>query len=82
MEAICDPFLYMWYLHWGEVGSLNGINVFDRSTSVEQIYSQTFDYKTDDYDINGKIRDCLYILVDGIYSWSAIFMIIHPDPTI
>ena len=32
MEAICDPFLYIWYFNFGHPGSLNDINVLDRSS--------------------------------------------------
>jgi hypothetical protein len=36
LEAISDPDLYIWYCHFGEPGSLNDLNVFDKSSIVEQ----------------------------------------------
>ena len=57
MEAICDPHLYLWYFHWGEAGSLNDLNILDRSTIVEKILNQEFNTRVDPYSINGTIRD-------------------------
>ena len=60
MEAICDSCPYIWYFKFGEPGSLNNINILDCSSIVGVILTQKF-------DINGRLRDYLYFLVDRIY---------------
>jgi len=80
MEAICDPHLYLWHFHWGEAGSLNDLNILDRSTIVEKIINQEFNTRVPPYSINGTVRDWLYFLVDGIYPRMAIFVKTHPSP--
>ena len=71
MEAICDPNLYIWYFNFGHLSSMDAINLLDRSIIVAGIMNQTFDTKVNPYTINGRQRDWLYFLADGIYpSWS------------
>ena len=74
LEAVCDPNLYIWHSYFGDAGSLNDINVLDKSGIVQSILNGTLDLKTDLYTINGKVRDWLYFLVDGIYPKWAIFV--------
>ena len=81
MEAICDPELYMWYIHFGEPGSLNDINILDRSTIVGAILAQTMNTQVEPYLINGQRRDWLYFLADGIYPPWSIFAKTNPSPT-
>ena len=73
LEAISDPFLYIWYSFFGEPGSLNDINVLDKSTIVGSIICQTFNRKVNPYVINGCEQDYMYFLVDGIYPKFSIF---------
>lgn len=70
LEAICDPDLYIWYSFFGSPGSLNDLNVLDRSTIVQALMDGSFNIKLPPdmhYKVNGTIRDWLYFLVDGIY---------------
>ena len=72
MEAICDAHLYIWYFNFGEPGSLNDINMLDRSSIVGSILTQNFNTKVNEYDINGTTRNYMYFLADGIYpAWSV-----------
>ena len=80
LEAICDPHLYIWYHHFGEPGSLNDINILDRSGILLKILDSSFDLLTQEYKINNATRNYLYFLVDGIYPNWAIFMDTFPDP--
>jgi hypothetical protein len=81
LEAISDPDLYIWYCHFGEPGSLNDLNVLDKSSIVLAINNQSFDTKVETYIINGRSRDYLYFLADGIYpNWSILCKTI-PHPT-
>ena len=80
LEAICDSDTYIWYHFFGEPGSLNDINILDRSSIVGSIFRQTFNSRVVPYVINGTTRDYMYFLVDGIYpSWS-IFAKTNPNP--
>lgn len=81
MEAICDPFLYIWYFNFGAAGSLNDINILDRSSIVAALLSGRFDNKVAPYTINGRRRDWMYFLVDGIYPCWSIFVKTHQNPT-
>jgi len=74
LEAIADADTYIWYHFFGEPGSLNDLNVLDKSSIVGSIISGKFDIKVDPYIINGTVRDWLYFLVDGIYPKWAIFV--------
>lgn len=74
MEAIADCDLYCWYLHFGEAGTLNDINVLDKSSIVASILDGTFDLKCEEYTINRRVRDWMYFLADGIYPPWAIFV--------
>jgi hypothetical protein len=74
LEAIADPDLYIWYYFFGEAGSLNDINILNKSSIVGSILHGSFDLKTEPYTINGTTRDWLYFLVDGIYPPYSIFI--------
>jgi hypothetical protein len=74
LEAIADPDLYIWYYFFGEAGSLNDINILNKSTIVRSILDGSFNLKTEPYTINGTTRDWLYFLVDGIYPPYSIFI--------
>ena len=80
LEAICDSDTYIWYHFFGEPGSLNDLNILDKSSIIGSILSQTFDTIVDPYIINGTPRDYLYFLVDGIYPKWSIFAKTNPTP--
>ena len=80
LEAICDSDTFIWYHFFGEPGSLNNINILDRSSIVANIIAQTFDTSVQEYVLNGKLRDYLYFLVDGIYPDWSIFAKTNPEP--
>jgi hypothetical protein len=81
LEAIADPDLYIWYYFFGEAGSLNDINILNKSSIIGSILDGSFDIKTQPYTINETTRDWLYFLVDGIYPGYSIFInsINHPQ---
>ena len=80
LEAICDGELYIWHFFFGEPGSLNDLNVLDKSRIVADILSGKFNLKTAWYQINNTVRDFLYFLVNGIYPDWAIFIDTFADP--
>jgi len=46
LEAICDPHLYIWFHHFGEPGSLNNINVLNKSSILFSIFNGELDLLT------------------------------------
>ena len=43
LEVICDPDTYIWYCFFGEPGSLNDLNILEKSTIVGSILNGTMD---------------------------------------
>jgi len=74
LEAIADDQLFMWFINFGSPGSLNDINVLDKSSIVGSLITGDLDLKTEPYYINGTRRDWMYFLADGIYPDWAIFV--------
>ena len=74
LEAIADHRKYFWNINFGDPGSLNDLNVLDKSSIVGSMLSRDLSLTTTPYEINGKPRDWLYFLVDGIYPEWAIFV--------
>ena len=84
LEAICDPDTYIWYCFFGELGSLNDLNILEKSTIVGSILNGTMDLRLPQelhYCINGTVRDYIYFLVDGIYPKWPIFVSTVSDAT-
>ena len=84
LEAICDPDTYIWYCFFGEPGSLNDLNILEKSTIVGSILNGTMDLRLPQelhYCINGTVRDYIYFLVDGIYPKWPIFVSTVSDAT-
>ena len=73
LEAISDGFLFIWRSFFGEPGSLNDINILDKSTIIQKILQEQFNIQVPSYTINGTSRNYMYFLVDGIYPKYAIF---------
>ena len=84
LEAICDPDTYIWYCFFGELGSLNDLNILEKSTIVGSILNGTMDLQLPQelhYCINGTVHDYIYFLVDGIYPKWPIFISTISDAT-
>jgi hypothetical protein len=71
-EMCCGRDLWIWHLFCGNPGSLNDINVLQRSPLLRQIYNGTFPQV--EFEVNGKTYSCPYWLADGIYPQMSIFM--------
>ena len=84
LEAICDPDTYVWYCFFGEPGSLNDLNILEKSTIVGSILNGMMELRLPQelhYSINRMVCDYLYFLVDGIYPKRAIFISTISDAT-
>jgi hypothetical protein len=75
LEAVVDVNTYFWYIFWGEPGSLNDINILDKSSIVGAILTGKLDLKVvPTYVVNGTKRDWAYFLVDRMYPPCAILV--------
>ena len=75
LEAICDPDLYIWFFFFGQPGTLNDINILDKSSIVGAMVNGSFDFSCPaPYKIGPNWRDYMYFLVDGIYPDWSIFI--------
>lgn len=85
-EAVAGSDMYFYHAHVGEPGSLNDLNVLDRSTlQVKYVKSATARHELGsvadkEYEVNGKKYRGLYFLADGIYPSFACFVKTLPQP--
>ena len=80
LEAIADYNCYIWYTHFGEPGSLNDINVLDKSSIVGSMMDGSLDLTCPLYQLNGTMYDYMYFLADGIYPDWGIFVKTYEHP--
>lgn len=73
LEGIADGNLWLWYVFYGLPGSLNDLNVLDKSTTMGSILKGEFPPRMN-YRVNGSTRSLLYLLTDGIYPNYPIFV--------
>lgn len=67
LEAVADYNLWFWHVAFGLPGSMNDINVWDRSELLKAMingYMSSIDFE---FEIGGKSFSKLWFLVDGIY---------------
>ena len=74
LEAISDHRRYIWYANFGDPGSLNDLNILDKSSIVGAMLRGELNITIDPYTINNNERDWMYFLVDGIYPEWSIFI--------
>jgi hypothetical protein len=74
LECVVDCYMWIWYINFGNAGSLNDIKILDKSSIVTSICTGNFDLKCPSYQINKLVCDFMYFLVDGIYPPWSIFM--------
>jgi hypothetical protein len=70
LEAIFGPDLHASFATFGHPGSLNDLNIFNRSPLITDILEDRLQCRP--YEINGVSFDKYYLLADGIYpSWDV-----------
>ncbi|KAE9166631.1 hypothetical protein PF002_g31064 [Phytophthora fragariae] len=76
LEACADQELWIWHANFGHPGSLNDINILDRSTVFDALMrgeSPQVEYK-----LNDKTYSMTYCLADGIYpDWPVFIKPLH-----
>ncbi len=81
LEAVADYNLWIWHSAFGFPGSLNDINVWDRSPLFESMLDGTHNNIDFKFTIDGETFEQLYYLVDGIYPSLSCFLATINDPT-
>jgi Plant transposon protein len=74
LEAIADHRKHFWAANFGDAGSLNDLNVLNKSAIVGAMLSGDLRIDVEPYTINNNVRDWMYYLVDGIYPGWSIFV--------
>jgi Plant transposon protein len=75
LEAVADYNLWFWHASFGHPGSLNDINIFDRSSLLRSMLDGTHNEELDfEYKIGENVFNRLWYLVDGIYPNIARFV--------
>ena len=68
LEAFADYNLWFWHHSFGWPGSLNDINIWDRSCLLKTFLDGSFATNVDfEFEIGTKVFSRLWLLVDGIY---------------
>ena len=81
MEAVAENNLWIWHSAFGFAGSLNNINIWDRSPLYESMLEGSHDNLDFPFIINQQQFEHLYYLVDGIYPPLSRFLSTINDPT-
>lgn len=79
LEAICDNELWIWHASFGWPGSMNDLNILDRSDLFDSVLRG--ESPSVQFVVNDKTFSSVYYLVDGIYHRWACFQgtIAHPN---
>uniref|UniRef100_A0A0D3E787 DDE Tnp4 domain-containing protein n=1 Tax=Brassica oleracea var. oleracea TaxID=109376 RepID=A0A0D3E787_BRAOL len=78
LEAVASYDLWIWHAFFGPPGTLNDINVLDRSPVFDDIINGQAPQVT--YSVNGREYHLAYYLTDGIYPKWATFIQSIPLP--
>lgn len=81
LEAGVDANLWIWHWYFGEPGSLNDINVLERSTLWEDLTHGRIHELDFEFAINGEPFTMLWWFVDGIYPMLSRFLRAVSVPT-
>jgi hypothetical protein len=68
LEALADHNLWFWHHSFGWPGSLNDINIWNRSYLLKAFLDGSFANDVDfEFQIGDGVFHCLWVMVDGIY---------------
>ena len=80
LEAVSDANLWIWHRVFGFPGTLNDINIFERSPLFQSMQDGSHSEIDFDFEVDGHTFQKLYYLVDGIYPWLTRFLATISDP--
>eukprot|EP00918_Siedleckia_nematoides_P024351 GHVU01052669.1.p1 GENE.GHVU01052669.1~~GHVU01052669.1.p1 ORF type:complete len:450 (-),score=62.87 GHVU01052669.1:1582-2931(-) len=72
LEAVADANLWIWHAHFGFPGSLNDLNILDRSHVFDRLMLGQAPAAS--FTVNGNTYDLPYMLADGIYPPWPVFV--------
>ena len=82
MEAFADYNLWFWHHSFGWPGSLNDINIWNRSSLLKRFLDGSFADEVDfEFEIGGRVFNRLWLLVDGIYPELSRFVKTIEEPS-
>jgi len=81
LEAVVDHNLWFWHGSFGFPGTLNDINIWERSSLLESMLNGQHEQIDHQFTLDGKDFNKLYYLVDGIYPSLSRFLGPENDPT-
>jgi hypothetical protein len=81
LESVVDYNLWFWHASFGYPGTMNDINIWERSSLLELTLNGNHDKIDHEFTHDGKAFIKLYYLVDGIYPSLSRFLGPETDPT-
>eukprot|EP00956_Cyclotella_meneghiniana_P027229 scaffold60647_cov51-Cyclotella_meneghiniana.AAC.4 len=81
LEAVADTNLWIWHRAFGFPGTLNDLNIWERSPLFQSMQDGTHSEIDFEFELDGQTFSKLYYLVDGIYRWLTRFLATISDPT-
>jgi hypothetical protein len=80
LKAVADNNLWFWHAAFGFPGTLNDINIWERSSLYESMINGRHDELDFDFLVDGVVFNKLFYLVDGIYPQLTCFLLSESDP--
>jgi hypothetical protein len=80
LESIVDYNLWFWHASFEFPGTLNDINIWERSSLLESMINEQHDMIDHEFCLNGVLFNKHLYLVDGIYRSLPRFLGLETDP--
>lgn len=80
LEASSDYNAWFWHSFFGPPGTLNDINIWDKSPLLRSFLDGSFDQNDFEFTVGGQKFDKLHFLVDGVYPELSRFMKTISEP--
>jgi hypothetical protein len=80
LESIVDYNLWFWHASFGFLGTMNDINIWERSSLLESMLNGKQEEIDHEFTRDGKQYNKLFYLVDGIYPSLSWFLGLETDP--
>ncbi len=80
LEAVVDTNLWFWHAAFGFSGTLNDINIWERSALLESMVNGEYEKIDFNYFVDGEVFSILFYLVDGVYPSLSYFILSESDP--
>ena len=81
LESVVDYNLWFWHASFGFPGTMNDINIWERSSLLESMLNGEHESLDHEYTLDGTKFNKLFYLVDGIYPSLSRFLGPESDPS-